>query len=166
MQNSWWQELERELEQQFESFLGDHPGQQELLEQEEWREQQRRRQQRLAQIEQQAQHLRQQLLTLSGEIKAWHQRVERAHQAKAHELASKASSHLDGLMAQGRAQWQSLAALGAEDQQLRAEFSRAASQAPQQSSHPHTKQAENDLESAWSRFEAEQELEQLRRQQQ
>ena len=164
MQNSWWQELERELEQQFESFLGDHPGQQELLEQEEWREQQRRRQQRLAQIEQHAQHLRQQLLTLSGEIKAWHQRVERARQAKAHELASKASSHLDGLMAQGRAQWQSLAALGAEDQQLRAEFSRAAAQAPQpNNSKP--KQAENDLESAWSRFEAEQELEQLRRQQ-
>ena len=164
MQKSWWQELERELEHQFDSFLGDHPGQQELLEQEEWREQQRRRQQRLLEIEQQAQRLRQQLLTLSGEIKAWHQRVERARQAQAHDLADQASAHLDGLMAQGRAQWQTLAALGAEDQQLRAESSRAAAQAPQRP--PRQQQpATNDLESAWSRFEAEQELEQLRRQQ-
>ena len=154
MQNSWWQELERELEQQFESFLGDHPGQQELLEQEEWREQQRRRQQRLAQIEQQAQHLRQQLLTLSGEIKAWHQRVERARQAKAHELASKASSHLDGLMAQGRTQWTDLANLGRRFSEVEAQLQELSRQA--QSSRP-------GLDDDWARFEAEQELEQLRR---
>ena len=47
MQSNWWQELERELAQQFDSFLKDHPGQRELLEQEEQRAQQQRRQLRL-----------------------------------------------------------------------------------------------------------------------
>ena len=51
MQSNWWQELERELEQQFDSFLKDHPGQRELLEQEELRAQQQRRQTRLQEIE-------------------------------------------------------------------------------------------------------------------
>ena len=48
MQSNWWQELERELEQQFDSFLKDHPAQQELLEQEEQRAKHQRRLARLS----------------------------------------------------------------------------------------------------------------------
>jgi uncharacterized protein involved in exopolysaccharide biosynthesis len=30
--NNWWQEIEQELERQFDRFLDDHPSQKELLE--------------------------------------------------------------------------------------------------------------------------------------
>ena len=32
--NNWWQEIEQELERQFDRFLDDHPSQKELLEKE------------------------------------------------------------------------------------------------------------------------------------
>ena len=114
MESSWWQRLEQELEQQFDRFLSDHPNQKELLDQEHWNEQQRRKHQRLLGIDQEAQDLRQHLLKLSKEISAWSERVKRARTAGAHDLASRAETHLSHLMGQGRAQWQALASLGEE----------------------------------------------------
>ena len=124
MESSWWQRLEQELEQQFDHFLSDHPNQKELLDQEHWNEQQRRKHQRLLGIDQEAQDLRQHLLKLSKDISAWSKRVKRAHAAGAHDLASRAETHLSHLMGQGRAQWQALAALGEEAQQLKQELAR------------------------------------------
>ena len=60
-------------------------------------------------------------------------------------------------MGQGRAQWQALASLGEEAQQLKQEL--AAAKQPLKS-RPRTA---TDLEDAWRRFEAEQELDKLRR---
>ena len=94
MESSWWQRLEQELEQQFDRFLSDHPNQKELLDQEHWNEQQRRKHQRLLGIDQEAQDLRQHLLKLSKEISAWSGRVKRARTAGAHDLASRAETHL------------------------------------------------------------------------
>jgi hercynine metabolism protein len=164
MQSNWWQELERELEQQFDSFLKDHPAQQELLEQEEQRAKQQRRLARLSELETKAQDLRDQLLNLSEEIRGWRARVERAQRAGAHDLADRAQAHLSSLMGQGREQWQSLAALGEESRLLHEEISRAEKQSakPPKSQAP---TAQEDLEQAWQRFEAEQELERLRREQ-
>ena len=98
MESSWWQRLEQELEQQFDRFLSDHPNQKELLDQEHWNEQQRRKHQRLLGIDQEAQDLRQRLLKLSKDISAWSERVKRARTAGAHDLASRAESHLSHLM--------------------------------------------------------------------
>ena len=125
MESSWWQRLEQELEQQFDRFLSDHPNQKELLDQEHWNEQQRRKHQRLLGIDQEAQDLRQRLLKLSKEISAWSERVKRARTAGAHDLASRAETHLSHLMGQGRAQWQALASLGEEAQQLKQELAAA-----------------------------------------
>ena len=157
MESSWWQRLEQELEQQFDRFLSDHPNQKELLDQEHWNEQQRRKHHRLLAIDQEAQDLRQRLLKLSKEISAWSERVQRARAAGAHDLAGKAETHLSHLMGQGRAQWQALASLGEEAQQLKQELA-AAKQPPKT-----TTGKAADLEEAWRRFEAEQELDELRR---
>ena len=156
MDSSWWQKLEQELEQQFDRFLSDHPNQKELLDQEHWNEQQRRKQQRLIDLDQEAQQLRQQLLKLSQDIKAWSDRVQRAHAASAHDLAGRAETHLSNLMGQGRAQWQALASLGEESQQLKQDLAASKPPAPKTAAAP-------DLEEAWSRFEAQQELDALRR---
>ena len=95
------------------------------------------------------------LLKLSKDISAWSERVQRARAAGAHDLASRAETHLSHLMGQGRAQWQALAALGEEAQQLKQELA-AAKQPPKT-----TTGKAADLEEAWRRFEAEQELDEL-----
>ena len=157
MESSWWQRLEQELQEQFDRFLSDHPNQKELLDQEHWNEQQRRKHQRLLGIDGEAQELRQRLLKLSKDISAWSERVGRARAAGAHDLAGKAETHLSHLMGQGRVQWQALASLGEEAKQLKQELA-AAKQPP--TSRTGTAA---DLEDAWKRFEAEQELDELRR---
>ena len=157
MESSWWQRLEQELEQQFDRFLSDHPNQKELLDQEHWNEQHRRKNQRLLGIDQEAQDLRQRLLKLSKEISAWSERVKRARTAGAHDLANRAETHLSHLMGQGRAQWQALASLGEEAQQLKQELA-AAKQPPKSRTGTAA-----DLEDAWRCFEAQQELDELRR---
>ena len=162
MQSNWWQELERDLEQQFDSFLKNHPGQRELLEQEEHRAQQQRRQSRLQEIEAKAQALRSELLVLSEDIRAWRGRVERAQSANATDLASRAEVHLGSLMGQGREKWQSLAVLGEENRQLTEAIAKAEQARPKPApASPEAGHAE--LEEAWKRFEAQQELERLRR---
>ena len=158
MESSWWQRLEQELEQQFDRFLSDHPNQKELLDQEHWNEQQRRKHQRLLGIDQEAQELRQHLLKLSKEISAWSERVKRAHTAGAHDLASRAETHLSHLMGQGRAQWQALAAVGEEAQILRQELESF-------NSPPVTTTSNADLEDAWQLFEIEQDLKTLKNRQ-
>ena len=157
MESSWWQRLEQELVQQFDRFLSDHPNQRELLDQEHWNEQQRRKHQRLLGIDGEAQDLRQRLLKLSKDISAWSERVQRARIAGADDLAGKAETHLSHLMGQGRAQWQALALLGEEAQKLKQELT-AARQPPTSKTGTAA-----DLEEAWRRFEAEQELDELRR---
>ena len=157
MESSWWQRLEQELEQQFDRFLSDHPNQKELLDQEHWNEQQRRKHQRLLSIEQEAQDLRQHLLKLSKEISAWSERVKRARTSGAHDLASRAETHLSHLMGQGRAQWQALASLGEEAQQLKQELA-TAKQPPQSRTR-----TTSDLEDAWRNFEIQQAINDLKK---
>lgn len=162
MANQWWQDLEKQLEHQLDNFLKDHPSQRQRLEQEEWSERQRRRQARLVEITGQASSQRNRLLQLSAEISEWRQRVERARQAGEQQLAERAEAHVSQLMGQGRDGWKALAALGSEDQQLREEL--AGDRMPPPASTA-TTGSDQDLQQAWQRFEAEQELENLRRQQ-
>lgn len=160
MSSAWFDDLTRELERQLEGFLDDHPGQRELLEREEQAEAQRRRQRRLLEIAAAADLERQRLLSLSGEIRQWRERVERARSAAATDLADRAEEHLGRLMGQGREGWQALAALGEEDARLRAEINRR--EAP---TEPVPASGGDQLEQDWAAFEADQELQELRRRQ-
>jgi hercynine metabolism protein len=159
--NGWWQEIERELERQFDRFLEDHPNQKELLEKEEQGEKLQRLQNKLQIIDQQAVQLRQRLCNLSAEINHWRQRVQRAQQAEAYQLADQAEAHLSKLMGQGRDCWQALTELGIQDKQLKEEI-----QALPTNKNNKKQTSMEDLETAWKNFEANQALENLKKEQQ
>jgi hercynine metabolism protein len=159
--NGWWQEIERELERQFDRFLEDHPNQKELLEKEEQGEKLQRLQNKLQILDQQAVQLRQRLCNLSAEINHWRQRVQRAQQAEAYQLADQAEAHLSKLMGQGRDCWQALTELGIQDKQLKEEI-----QALPTNKNNKKQTSMEDLETAWKNFEANQALENLKKEQQ
>jgi hercynine metabolism protein len=159
--NGWWQEIERELERQFDRFLEDHPNQKELLEKEEQGEKLQRLQNKLQILDQQAVQLRQRLCNLSAEINHWRQRVQRAQQAEAYQLADQAEAHLSKLMGQGRDCWQALTELGIQDKQLKEEI-----QALPTNKNNKKQTSIEDLETAWKNFEANQALENLKKEQQ
>ena len=149
---SWFEQLEAKLEQQLEAFLQANPAQEALLQEQEQQDRARVWRERRSALQQQAEGLRTELLELAAEISRWQQRVTRARQAGAQELAERANAHVSGLMEQGRQRWQLLVALG----EAFAELEAGASSTPQQP---------QDLERAWARFEADQELEHLRQRQ-
>lgn len=159
--NGWWQEIERELERQFDRFLEDHPNQKELLEKEEQGEKLQRLQNKLLILDQQAVQLRQRLCNLSAEINHWRQRVQRAQQAEAYQLADQAEAHLSKLMGQGRDCWQALTELGIQVKQLKEEI-----QALPTNKNNKKQTSMEDLETAWKNFEANQALENLKKEQQ
>lgn len=168
---SWLEDLEARLEQQLEAFLASNPAQDALLREQEAQERQARLIGRRRQLQREAERLRTELLQRAEAIRQWHQRVERARAAGAHDLAARAEAHLEALMKQGRRQWQQLEALGQEFGQLEqhlAELSRqartgSAANGPSQTNQHPRAGAPSDLERDWAAFETEQELEQLRR---
>ena len=172
----WFSQLERQLEQQLESFLRANPAQEQLLRQQEQRERLQRLRRRRLELQTSAERGRAELLQLAGEIRQWQERVQRARTAGADTLAERAEGHLAELMARGRDRWQALGQLGDDYRQLEAELSDLASsgaQAPAASGDNQAAAAAaretdgpEDLEKAWSRFEAEEELERLRQRQQ
>lgn len=164
MSGSWFERLEAELEKQLESFLSSHPEQQDLLEREEQQERQRRLRRRQQEIRTEADQLRQSLLELAGEITQWQRRVERARTAGAHELATRAESHLGRLMGHGRDRWQALGELGAEFHRLETELASVLEQERRRTpSPPSDGEHSSDLEQDWARFEAREELEAMKR---
>ena len=163
MSSSWFEQLESQLEQQLEAFLGSHPGQQELLELEELLERQRRLRRQRLQIQAQAEQLRQALLQVAGEITQWQQRVQRARSAGALELAARAEAHQGQLMGQGRDRWQQLGELGKEFTRVEQELQQLEQRQQAKPKPKPTPPREGDLEQAWAHFESGQELEELRR---
>ncbi len=172
---SWLDDLESRLDSQLEAFLRSSPAQEALL-----AEQQRQdrlsqlRRQRL-ELQQQAEQQRQELLQLAVEIRQWQERVERARSAKATELAKRAESHITGLMERGRLRWQGLAELGQQFNALEWELTELGRppasnvgnrQAPNPSDGASPGAAAPEpanLDSDWAAFEAQQELEALKR---
>jgi len=152
--NNWLEQLERELDQRLAAFLSKNPVQEQLFRQQHQLDRARSLQRQRVQLQQEAKELRKQLLALAADVRAWTERTERARRAGEQELSRRAEQHLNGLMDQGRSQWTDLADLGRRfkevDQQL-SELNR------QQSS------GVSSLDREWALFEAEQELEQLRR---
>jgi hercynine metabolism protein len=171
----WFSQLERQLEQQLESFLRANPAQEQLLRQQEQRERLQRLRRRRLDLQASAERARADLLKLAGEIRQWQDRVQRARAAGADALAQRAEAHLAELMARGRDRWQALGQLGNDYRQVEQELDelnhgRRDNVPPMGSdpgpAAPATEEANGeDLEQAWSRFESEQDLEQLRRRQ-
>lgn len=152
--SNWLEQLERELDERLSAFLRNNPVQNQLFQDQHQQDRAQALQRQRQQLQQDAEQLRGQLLTLVTEVRAWTDRIDRARRAGALDLAQRAQAHLDGLMAQGRTQWTDLANLGRRFSEVEAQLQELSRQA--QSSRP-------GLDDDWARFEAEQELEQLRR---
>ena len=168
----WFEQLEAQLERQLETFLAANPAQEALLQEQEQQEKQQRLKRRRLELQGQADQARTGLLALVSEINQWQQRVQRARDAGANDLASRAEQHLGQLMGQGRDRWQALAELGRSFQAVEAELEQLASQAPKaaKAGPAATPQASSPsqpepLDQAWAAFEAQQALEELRRRQ-
>ena len=152
--SNWLEQLERELDERLSAFLRNNPVQNQLFQDQHQQDRAQALQRQRQQLQQDAEQLRGQLLTLVTEVRAWTDRIDRARRAGALDLAQRAQAHLDGLMAQGRTQWTDLANLGRRFSEVEAQLQELSRQA--QSSRP-------GLDDDWAMFEAEQELEQLRR---
>jgi hercynine metabolism protein len=160
------EELEARLNQQLESFLRANPQQEALLAEQAQRDRQQRLLHERLKLRQEAELQRQGLLRLAGEIRQWQERSERARGAGAEELAARAEAHIATLMEQGRNRWQTLAELGerfaAVEREL-ADLTAAPTPPAPGRSGERVADGMAELEQDWRRFEAQQELEALRR---
>ena len=156
MSPTWLDNLERSLEERLEQFLRSNPSQDQLLQEQHLQDRQRDLHNRRGQQQLQARELRRQLLTLAEQVQAWTKRGEKARGAGALELAQRADQHVVGLMQQGRELWEEFEALGLQFAELEEQLNSLKSQGQQSSSRL-------CLDEDWALFEAQQELEELRR---
>ena len=156
MSPTWLDNLERGLEERLEQFLRSNPSQDQLLREQHLQDRQRDLHNRRGQQQLQARELRRQLLTLAEQVQAWTRRSEKARRAGALELARRADQHVGALMQQGRELWEEFEALGLQFAELEEQLNSLKSQGQQSSSRLR-------LDEDWALFEAQQELEELRR---
>jgi hercynine metabolism protein len=166
--SDWFSRLEDQLEQQLESFLRANPEQERLLRQQERKERQQRLRRRRIDLQTSAEQTRAELLQLAGEIGEWQRRVERARAAGAGELAARAELHVAQLRARGRDRWQALGELGVAFRRLEAELNAPAEHEDGSGAAAGARNSAQadpgiDLDRAWADFEAQEELERLRR---
>lgn len=161
MTGTWFDELESRLNARLEQFLDANPEQEALLQQQEQTERRLDLIRRRRQLQLEAERERQILLQLADDIRQWQQRIQRARGAGALELAERAERHCESLMERGRLAWDQLGRLGQtwdaindELEQLRHQERRARAASPARPM---------DLEQEWAAFEADQDLERLRR---
>ena len=152
--SNWLEQLERELDQRLAAFLSQNPVQEQLFRQQHQLDRARSLQRQRQQLQQDAEEQRKQLLALAADVRAWTERTERAKRAGEKELSKRAEQHLNDLMNQGRTLWMDLADLGRR-------FKEVNQQLVELSQQQHS--GVSSLDQDWALFEAEQELEQLRR---
>jgi hercynine metabolism protein len=155
----WFSELEQQLEAQLNAFLQANPAQEQLLHEQEQQERRQRLKRRQLELQASAEQVRSELLALARDIAQWQERVERARAAGATELAQRADIHLAALMARGRDRWQALGELGTAFRGLEQELT----DLPRAQARPAA--GAESLDQAWAAFEADQDLDALRRQQ-
>ena len=151
--NSWLDQLERELDQRLSAFLRSNPLQSQRFQDQHQQDRAVALQRQRQQLQQEAEQQRKRLIDVAEKIRSWTERTKRAKQVGADELACRAQTHIDGLMAQGRQQWSDLDNLGRRFGEVDAQLKDLANQ---------TASSSSGLEQDWALFEAEQELEQLR----
>ena len=153
--SSWLAQLERELDARLSAFLRNNSVQEHLFSEQHLKDRAAARHRQRQQLQGEAKQQRQQLRRLAEDVRAWRNRVERASAAGAADLAGRAEQHLPSLMTQGRALWADLEDLGRRFNEVERQLQKLHQQ--KQTPSPST------LEKDWALFEAEQELEQLRR---
>ena len=153
--SSWLEQLERELDARLSAFLRNNPVQDNLFSEQHLRDRAGALQRQRQQLQSEAKQQRQQLLRLADDVRGWRSRVDRARAAGADDLAKRADQHLSSLMNQGRALWADLEDLGRRFNEVERQLDELVQQ--RQTPSPST------LEKDWALFEAEQELQQLRR---
>ena len=153
--SSWLEQLERELDARLSAFLRNNPVQDNLFSEQHLKDRAVALQRQRQQLQSEAKQQRQQLLKLAEDVRAWRSRVDRARAAGAVDLAVRAEQHLTSLMNQGRTLWADLEDLGRRFTEVEKQLQELHQQ--QQTPSPST------LEKDWALFEAEQELQQLRR---
>ena len=153
--SSWLEQLERELDARLSAFLRNNPVQDQLFREQHLKDRAGALQRQRQQLQGEAKQQRQQLLRLAEDVRAWRSRVDRAKAAGAADLAGRAEQHLTSLMNQGRSLWVDLEDLGRRFNEVERQLKELQQQ--QETPSPST------LEKDWALFEAEQELEQLRR---
>ena len=153
--SSWLEQLERELDARLSAFLRNNPVQDNLFSEQHLKDRAVALQRQRQQLQSEAKQQRQQLLRLADDVRGWRSRVDRARAAGADDLAKRAEQHLSSLMNQGRALWADLEDLGRRFNEVERQLDELVQQ--RQTPSPST------LEKDWALFEAEQELQQLRR---
>ena len=153
--SSWLEQLERELDARLSAFLRNNPVQDNLFSEQHLRDRAGALQRQRQQLQSEAKQQRQQLLRLADDVRGWRSRVDRARAAGADDLAKRAAQHLSSLMNQGRALWADLEDLGRRFNEVERQLDELVQQ--RRTPSPST------LEKDWALFEAEQELQQLRR---
>ena len=156
MSPTWLDQLEQNLEERLDAFLHSNPDQDRLLQEQHLQDRQRDLSSRRDLMQIQARDLRRQLLSLAEQVQAWGERTKKARNAGADDLALRAEQHVKTLMDQGRDLWNELDELGRNFRDLDQQISRLNQRASQQRGH-------RSLDEDWALFEAQQELEDLRR---
>ena len=156
MSPTWLDQLEQNLEERLDAFLHSNPDQDRLLQEQHLQDRQRDLSSRRDLMKIQARDLRRQLLSLAEQVQAWGERTKKARNAGADDLALRAEQHVKTLMDQGRDLWNELDELGRNFRDLDQQISRLNQRASQQRGH-------RSLDEDWALFEAQQELEDLRR---
>ena len=154
MTQSWLQELEKKLEEGFSLFLEQNPYQASLLEKQNQKDSYELLMINYKEIQADAETKRNELLSIAKEVKEWAQRATKAREAKAFPLANKAEAHILNLKQKGERVWSELYELGKKFYSLK--------QRIQSIQEKGTRNVPN-LDKEWIQFEAEEELEKLRR---
>ncbi len=154
MSQTWLEKLENHLEAKLSQFLHANPYQESLLDEQCNKElyQTLKNQQKQLQLE--ADKLREKLILLAKEVRAWNKRSIRAKEAGASLLAKRAEKHLTKLMEQGRHLWLALDQLGNKFKENERQIIAISKESSASS---------NKSEEKWTKFEAQEELDQLRK---
>ena len=150
---NWLDQLEQELDQRLSLFLRSNPLQVRLFEEQHLRDRVHALQRQRLQLVEEANEQRRQLLALAEDVKAWTERSNRARASGASDLARRADKHLAELMNQGHELWNDLDSLGRRFDEVDAQLLELKQR----------KSNLSKLDQDWALFEAEQELNDLRR---
>ena len=156
MSTTWLDELERNLEERLTTFLKENPYQELLLRQQHQKDLYQSLLHQRQQLQKEAKQQRQKLLELAANVREWNARSKRAKEAEAYLLADRADQHIAELMGKGRRLWSELDQLGNSFKDIEQKLFALSQQSNRDNS---------TLENDWSTFEAQQELQELKRKQ-
>jgi uncharacterized protein (TIGR04376 family) len=171
------------LETQLEEYLRNNPHLELLVLEEKLREQEEETLRLMTDLKRQEQQLQDDIVGLAREVQLWHARIEKAKVANRPDLAQPAEAHMADLLRQGNQRWGQAEMIKqritqtqelqkqiqsrrkeVQQQVTQSQATRGTSSTPGWSSIPSSSQSNLDsLEQQFRRWEAEEELEQLKR---